>query len=66
MPRRRRRAPDPPPADTQATKELLERVPQNPQRFRRVTNWPLALQSVAEYVANAPGWLARVSGRLVR
>lgn len=66
MPRRRRRAPHPPPVDTQATKELLERVPQNPRPIRHVTNWPLALQSVAEYVANAPAWLARVSGRVSR
>lgn len=66
MPRRRRPAPDPPPVDTQATQELLARVPQEPRAIRHVTNWPLAMQSVAEYVTNAPAWLARVSAKIAR
>jgi pimeloyl-ACP methyl ester carboxylesterase len=61
MPRSKaRKGPTPP--NAVETKRILEGVPQDPQPIRRIQNWPLALQSVADFVADAPGWLARLRG----
>jgi pimeloyl-ACP methyl ester carboxylesterase len=50
----------------QETLALLKAVPQAPRPLRRLANWPLGLQSVAEYVTHAPSWLSHLSGRINR
>lgn len=50
--------------DTHRTKQALAHIPQRPRSITRLENWPLALRSVADFVTQAPGWLAQLRGRL--
>lgn len=50
--------------DTRSLLEVLQRVPQKPAPLAHPRNWTVALRSVAEYVALAPGWLARTVSRV--
>src|SRR5688572_25440047 len=43
----------------------LKAIPQNPRLYTRQANWSLFLRSVAEYLSEAPAWMARIRSYVV-
>lgn len=54
--------PKPDSTDTIAQIEILQMVPARPHLLARPSHWPMALRSVADYLTQAPWWLARLRG----
>lgn len=57
---------EPSPPLSEALLLRLAQIPHRPTPLRLIQHWPFAFQELADYLTQAPSWLARMRGRLVR